>query len=334
MASQTSNAIDMVFDYNQQGLRLLELPLDVSNALFGPTPPSLKLKSAGQTVSGSASLALCTNDKTYEVKQVSSSNTLMLVKPCPSLASPEHLHRPSLVAFAKCSSILEALPLSPASSKIKTARAHLADMLPLYDQDVDGLEPATQSVPPNTIYSSIPYSKAETDTAWTELMAFEIAAGCFRPSVSTCIGLWSSLFTSTIAQDIDITGPLNLDELQSLVTDYPHTLLMSVLKPCVASQASHSEIQLDATNTVEIIAGWLLLRGTPGIRADECEDVLGQLRNLLPEQWRPLATSEIFQNLPDFKHRATSGSGSDKADAKRKTSSSRNWHDKFRKTKT
>lgn len=106
-------------------------------------PESLWLKSAespnvnNDSKQPSPSAVLCTDDHTFQLRQVQSSNSVFILQPSESLHGDE-LPSPSLSAIAQCTATLELIPSDKVASFAMAARL-LKRSLPSYrglDTDV------------------------------------------------------------------------------------------------------------------------------------------------------------------------------------------------------
>ena len=164
MATQDDSGIPLEISNQQQNLRLLELPPSLLTLLVSKNPPkyvpalsvyvlhrtfadmseSLWLKSAESpsadvdSKQSRPNAVLCTDDSTYQLRQVQSSNSILILQPSESRSSDDEIPSPSLSAIAQCTATLELIPSDTAASFANVLRL-LRQSLPLYsgiDTDV------------------------------------------------------------------------------------------------------------------------------------------------------------------------------------------------------
>ena len=159
MATQDDSGIPLEISNQQQNLRLLELPPSLLTLLLSKDPPkyvpalnvydlqyensadtseSLWLKSAESpsadvdTKQSRPNAVLCTDDYTYQLRQVQSSNSILILQPSESRGSDNEIPSPSLSAIAQCTATLELIPSDTAASFAMVSRL-LRQSLPLYN---------------------------------------------------------------------------------------------------------------------------------------------------------------------------------------------------------
>ena len=94
---------------------------DQQDGEFADTPESLRLKSAESSNADdskqpSPSAVLCTNDHTYHLRQVQSSNSVFILQPSESYHADDRPPSQNLLAIAQCTSTLELIPTDSAVS--------------------------------------------------------------------------------------------------------------------------------------------------------------------------------------------------------------------------
>ena len=107
-------------------------------------PESLCLKSAESpnvhhSEQPSPSAVLCTDDHTYQLRQVQSSNSIYILQPSESSRGNDRILSQSLLAIAQCTSTLELIPSDTAAS-LALASQLLKKTLPPYkgaDTDIE-----------------------------------------------------------------------------------------------------------------------------------------------------------------------------------------------------
>lgn len=106
----------------------------------------------------SPSAVLCTDDHTYQLRQVQSSNSVFILQPSENVLGDNLIPTPSLSAVAQCTATLELMPSDTAASFALVSQL-LKKSLPSYkgiDTDV-GLGTNT----------TFPSRNVQSQTAWT-----------------------------------------------------------------------------------------------------------------------------------------------------------------------
>ncbi|MCJ1341580.1 hypothetical protein MMC09_006876 [Bachmanniomyces sp. S44760] len=208
--------------YDQQSLRLLELPSTLHDSIknkkttalcfksvaVDPTSTSVSTSSTNNPKTGNA--FLCTDDQTFQVRQVQSSNSIYVVKPIqgqapdpPQDSSHETPQEtiPSLTAISLSHATLELIPTTPSTIP------YLKSVLPVYE----GPNSTSSSISHETsttvlqskfqLLSNGPFSTEEFETAWIEICAFESKSSnqSHRPSPTAILGVWKSLLSGVEA---------------------------------------------------------------------------------------------------------------------------------------
>ncbi len=163
MSTQDDSGILFEISNEQQNFRLLELPPSLLSLIASKDPPkyvlflnvrdlqdadmpeSLCLKSAespnanDQSKQPGLSAVLCTDDHTFQLRQVQSSNSVFVLQPSESHRDDNKFPASSLLAIAQCTSTLELVPSDSAASFASVSRL-LKTSLPPYngiDTDVE-----------------------------------------------------------------------------------------------------------------------------------------------------------------------------------------------------
>ena len=190
---------------------------------------SLLLKSTaadnriGQT---SSNIVLCTDNQTYEVRQVHSSNSCFVIQPsqvqreCGDLTGSS----PSLCAIAQCTATLE---LSP---ELASVEPYLRRILPVYgsNRTHDGI---FEGISKTSFVDNAPFSDFEIQEAWTKECTFEFQGTVWRPDASMLLGLWRSIISSATLNGIDPVIPFAKASLTQGIEeeDFPVDLLDAAL---------------------------------------------------------------------------------------------------------
>ena len=85
----------------------------------------------------SPSAVLCTNDHTYQLRQVQSSNSVFILQPSESRCGGNEIPAPSLSAIAQCTATLELIPSDTATSLAMVSRILKKSLPPYKGIDTD-----------------------------------------------------------------------------------------------------------------------------------------------------------------------------------------------------
>ena len=105
-------------------------------------PESLWLKSAESpnahhSEQPSPSAVLCTDDHTYQLRQVQSSNSIYILQPSESSHGNDRIPSQSLLAIAQCTSTLELIPSDTAASLALVSQLLKKTLPPYKGADTD-----------------------------------------------------------------------------------------------------------------------------------------------------------------------------------------------------
>jgi sister chromatid cohesion protein DCC1 len=291
---------------------------------------------------------LCTPTKTYDLRQVQTSNTVFVVRPQSVHNDDTTAEETALCAFAKCSSALELHPqLQDEKNKVKTARELLDVMLRSYhgfeddpaEDDPGGLSKAE-------LFEDIPYSQGECEAAWLDLLAFERHHTCWKPEQHMLNSLWPMILQSATADGMDLTSKFHFDSLRLAMDEPPApnealAALMAYL--CQTGGAVTGSLSL----AKEITVDWTCKMVTTSRDRSSTvrpEELLNRWKDSLPEVWRAEATLEkVEQTLAIVCQDNPSGaparaavmaeSAKESDTTKRAAPKGRDWHARFKKSR-
>ncbi|KAM3424407.1 hypothetical protein BST61_g6412 [Cercospora zeina] len=354
MATQDATAgvpIAVQPERDMQRVRLLELPADLLALVTSENPPRLYIKSKHVPPGGNAKEAhsvLCTPDKTYQIRQVSTSNSVYLIQPHdspdPHPALAGGLPRVGVEAVAKCDTSIELLP-TPATS----AAPYIQAALPTYASTgnygrADGGGCATK----RELFSHIPLSDAECEAGWRQLACFESTdpPGCFIPSAKVKAEVWQSAMMAAVADGFDVCAPFPENDIPAyaidLPGDWPRDIVIGVFAG-VSSSTPGGHLAVDEQKAVRF-AGANLLQAKSEGRAIEATTFRKAWRDAMPEAWRSkceFATLQGYYSLDDnaksIRYLDTAADAKAAADSSAKEAKSlgakRKWHEKFKASK-
>jgi hypothetical protein len=335
---QEEGGVPFSIAHEMQQFRLLELPQEIVELLEAPNPPELSIKSqttasAGAAVDPKPAYAvLCTPTKTFQLRQVQTSNSLFVTQ----YALEAHGNQAPAAttrAIASCTATLELHP------SVGSPVALLDEVLPLYDV-VDGeVDAAGNGKSKAIIFPDLPFSDAECEQAWATLMAFEFGGSSYRPSANTLSHVWSSINAAAVAEGVNLDQQFLVDDIASAVAEegHPGTLATAILRALAADDQDKkgSWSCLDRTKTVQFVGKTLLEAKRDG-KDFLTAEFLDAWKDSLPESWREeaeLKTIDGFYELPSATTVRLKGSAvatpTTNTTTSKAASSSRKWHEKF-----
>ena len=199
---------------------------------------------------------LCTSTKTYQIRQVQSSNSIILARPSLGDINPGTLEQgdgdgdameqddtafgslDTVTAIAQCKATLE---VYKSEDGLPSAIAFLERTLPVYDHlvvedddvnmamnttsatmtDIEKMKLAKEAV-----LNDVPLSQAECESGWIEICAFVHAGGkvgkqasSWRPSAKTKLEVWKKTLEASVLQGIELDKQFLVKDLWKAVTD-------------------------------------------------------------------------------------------------------------------
>ncbi|KAK0942010.1 hypothetical protein LTR48_003328 [Friedmanniomyces endolithicus] len=330
------SSFSLLPEEGRQHFRLLELPPELLRLVVSErTILHFKSGPKSSEAGSNSEAVLCTPDKTFNIRQVNTSNSVYICQPTSHNDDDEN-PQSGLQAIAQSSWTLE-----PSEAALLPSAAHyLKAALPTYSstgtyQSKDA--PTSQQ----QIFDDIPLSQAECEAAWRDLSCFYMLEpwGYFLPTPSAKVQVWRSILNSAVHFGVDKPGRFSAHEVERIFDrneeDWPSELGHAML----ASVCDH-EGMLDPGKWVRAVGLDLLaVAGTRGLPASE---LLKKWKDTLPEQWRSAAKVEALPRseytLSDDRKTITSagaesGVAAAAAESKSTLGAKRKWHEKFRESK-
>lgn len=287
-----------------------------------------------------ANAVLCTPDKTYEIRQVNTSNSVYVTQPALT-GDDGGGAKNALEAIAKCDSTLE---LTPAPTR--SAASLIKAVLPVYAST--GNYGSKKSISKTELFSHIPLSQAECEDGWAELACFESIEppGCFIPSGKVKAQAWETAFTAATAEGANLQDPFIGDDIpvfaMDLKQDWPIELLHGIFASISAKTAS-GNLAIDEDKCVRFV-GLSQLETRSGGRETDLAAFLQAWKDVVPEAWRKKCEVSALQgqyNLSDggksitFIDNKSASNATNGAtdDSKSALGAKRKWHEKFRSSK-
>lgn len=217
---------------------------------------------------------MCSNSKTFEVRQAQSSNSLYVLQPT-SVSDPSS----GLTAIAQCKAALELVPVQPKAVEF------LSTSIP-YLEGLESTVAATAAQPGSThvskaaIQADAPFSNAEFESAWRALCAFERDGAAWQPTAEAKISFWKALMSAAAVSGIKVTGSFAPGDLKDLLAEdgYEGDILMAVLRRVAMDGSRDDNVQIDRSQC----ASWL------GCTILESAGSWGMMESALREQWQEL----------------------------------------------
>ncbi|GME33672.1 sister chromatid cohesion protein dcc1 [Neofusicoccum parvum] len=331
MSTQDQPGMPFAQAHAQQSFRLLELPDALLELLTSQNPPVLSIKSrpaAPPTASATAqqqqaSAVLCTNSKTFHLRQVHTSNSVHLAQPANLNAGSDGFPTPGISAVAKCGAVLELHPVTESP----TAALQEAITRIWHSERWDGETTADFSgemvqKSKEEFFADIPFSDQECEQAWVDICAFEFGG---RPALPTTAALWMywrTMFTTAVAEGIDLSAQFKIADLAKTLKD-EEDLLPELVQAILHRLLPDDQMVGDDWAAVDRAK-----------TARPTAEFLDLWRDALPEAWRDDAQLAAIQGdytLPSDHTIAPKGAAAlPSTSAKPATSKGpRKWHEKF-----
>lgn len=188
---------------------------------------------------------LCTNDETFEVRQIQSSNSLYILQPSHAVpqdgSNSSYLDDSGMSVIARCKAILEVVHLS--TSLVPYLKRRLPTYVISQSEDLSGgVTIEGRSVNLQTLLEDVPFSKGELEKGLIELCAVEISDQIWLPLAQTLLLAWKSFMTAATVKGTDVRSNFPISEMCTLVEEdgFPHPLLVALLRKLSSkSDASH-----------------------------------------------------------------------------------------------
>ncbi|QIW99189.1 hypothetical protein AMS68_004707 [Peltaster fructicola] len=340
MSTQTEDGIPLSFvaEHDRKHFRLLELPPEILTLLISDTPPILELKSSGiQGADDAGTAVLCTHDKTFNLRQKNSSNTVYLLQPH---SRSDFIAGSTLQAIAQCHSSLELTATNPSDG---SALDHMKTVLPIYSST--GLA-ASSSLNQRALFNLIPYSEQECLQAFRELAAFAQPSTdhVYRPSAALAVQAWQNILTTVVAQGVDLNRPLTASALTSLIdadSESEAVIAQAILD--LFTNPTADGMAFDQPDRCVLWVGRQLLEAEAARNEIPSRVFLEKWKDLLPEKWRPLADlstlAAVSQSSDGGKSImlkgavAAASTPAQSIVAASAAGNKRKWHEKFRPSK-
>ncbi|MCJ1245509.1 hypothetical protein MMC30_002713 [Trapelia coarctata] len=299
MSTQEESGIALSIDPEQQSFRLLELPPQLLELVTSSTPPILYLKSEPTRSSTNGDTGpnayVCTNDHTFEVRQVQSSNLLYVVQPSGDVASAENEGSilPGISVIGQCKAFLELVPAPTAATKF------LEQVLPVFDDSHP--VPGDHSTK-RDLLADAPFSAGEFEAAWMDICAFEsnpwsLGRRAWRPSAPLVLDHWKYFMSAVTVDEIDPTSLFSVNDVANSMQEEGHSLdLLRAMLQRVSSTLENAMVLLDPEKCVSWVGAVLLEARFDGISIASSA-FMTMWQDLLPEMWRAQVSLDLLAGL-------------------------------------
>lgn len=304
--------------------------------------PSLQLKSSpGVSGDAAGNAVLCTPDKTFNIRQKNSSNTVYILQSGQDDTSS--IAEPGLTGILKPESTLETLPVTNF-----TAAAHIRQLLPILTS-TSQLTGTRDSSTKSQLFANVPFSDTECEVAYRELSAFvqPTTDHCIVPSAQLKIQTWLPILENARANAVDLTSELDHDAMLSLKDG------LEDLQPGLCDAILHAFTTTSTDGRTSIDSDRLLRwTGLNRLEADALKTPISiatfkaSWKDALPEKLR----GKVEISLLSDRHQLSAGgksiafkeyaldlavgaNGAGAAEAKSTLGAKRKWHDKFKPAK-
>ena len=161
---------------------------------------------------------ICTQNQTFELRQVQSSNVLYILGPSDTISANKSIGTgmSGVTALGQCKALLEVVLVTPA------ATVFLKQILPVYnDPAIEPVMNLSIDKRKSKLRQAIdsPFSSGEFDLAWIELCGFEIEDEAWRPSVTMLARSWASILTAATINGLDLTESFLSQQLAGMVEE-------------------------------------------------------------------------------------------------------------------
>ncbi|KAI9792234.1 MAG: hypothetical protein M1833_001233 [Piccolia ochrophora] len=350
MADRDEEGIAFSFCHTQQSFRLLELPPPLVDMLTSDNPPALTIKSSDATLSDSSSpshAVLCTPGKTYQLRQVHSSNSIFLTQP---LHHSDHSSTEtgiSVVACLKSTLELHSAPASP-DQYLRQLLPEYAGLQvnPDYGNEAPSVSAPDKGMSKLGVFSDIAASDEECERAWIDSCAFEDTSYRAKlPSAGAKLGLWRSIISIAVSEGLRVESVFSKDDLWRFVSteNWPRDFFNAVLIRLSTTFGSAHDRRCSFDRGICVPwVGSLILEAGYSDHDMPIEAFLDAWKDHLPEAWRnEVSLSRIENNYfcPGstsirFKQSNSDGEGPEtvSSSAPKHGPNKRKWHEKFRGT--
>jgi sister chromatid cohesion protein DCC1 len=258
---------------------------------------------------------LCSPTQTYQVQQVSTSNSLFVTQPATLLNQSISTNRPkgetdaahedevalsatgALKAIGQVNSVLELKPVQ------LDVQGLLQSVVPVWKWsntdtiDIDEVAANGVAVSKREIFDQVPAPEAQIEDAWRKLFAFEVRGHGYVPDQETLYRAWEEamdIFVSEEGREAELSSHIFLeggylceDDNRELLEVVGRSIWWSPVlrKPTETATGQDEDGKLDETLTTAWVGKLVLQHMASGDKSVDVEQFMTVWRNLLPEKW-------------------------------------------------
>ena len=177
-------------------------------------------------------MVVCDDERTFQVRQMQSSNLLYILQPTteqPSAENESSVTLSGMTAIGQCKALFELTPTptAPISFLKQSILGFGTERIgPNSNQAINDRKSKSQ------LLLDAPFSNGEFNSAWIKLCAFELEQQAWRPSATVLLSLWQSFTNAVAVKGIELTQPFDLLDVASMVDEegFPKPLLQAMLR--------------------------------------------------------------------------------------------------------
>ncbi|KAK7608299.1 sister chromatid cohesion protein Dcc1 [Phyllosticta paracitricarpa] len=357
MSTQELPGVPFALAQDQQNFRLLELPQNLLDLLSSPNPPLLHIKSKPAPPTNNPLVqqkqnyaVLCTPSETFQLRQVHTSNSVLLTQPVISPASPHEIPVPAISAVAKCGALLEVQPITDSAVPVLRDAITRIWNCERWDGDtVAGFSGESVKRNKHQLFADIPFSDEQCEQAWREICAFEHENQPAQPTLPALWMYWKTIFSTAIAEGVNLTAQFKAGDLAKTLKEeeglWPALVNVIIQRLLPDDQIPDGDwAVIDQSKCIPWVGRNLLAAMDSHYKTPRpTAEFLDLWRDALPESWREDAVLEHIQSdyilpsdttiapktraMPTLRAATTVDAGSTSAKGPRK------WHEKFKATR-
>lgn len=277
---------------------------------------------------------LCTPNKSFQMRQVQTSNSIFVTQPTLDVHG-NGIPAPATCAIAACTATLE---LHPADT---SAVPYLDDALPVYDMVSGEVDTTHNGKSKAAVFADIPLSNGQCEQGWTDVVAFELSGSSYRPSANTLRQVWSAINAAALAEGMKLDSQFLGYDLAELVREegFPASLAQAIFGHLASAgqDTSGHWSCLDRRKVLSFV-GRTLLQAKQGPAGHPIADFVEEWKDSLPEAWRDDADLKAIDGA--YKNPTSTTivakeytSVSAESAVPKATAAKGKWHEKFAKTR-
>lgn len=189
----------------------------------------------------SSAAVLCTDTKTFLLRQVQTSNSVHILQPSIQVGVDGFSTVGGATVIAQCGTIVE---LAPSSGSVHNI---LKDLLPQWWPN--NRVPNHRKWNKQTVFSNLPFSNGELQRAWTESFAFELDGCSWMPSARDILDLWNALLVTAKAGMLNLDQPFDADVVWETVQEsglqFPREMFQVFIERFATQSDQYEDMNVD-----------------------------------------------------------------------------------------